>query len=710
MRTPELPSNTRLIRSSEHLLPKERSSISDSDPPGPPPHPVHNRLYPALAAPLPKLAGFRDTDDADFGDLLSPAAAAFGTASTYSAYGGPAADDDDLASNPFADLASASTAAMPYSSPGTAEPPSFSSASEPYPIASAASPSLASPPSPPSLASPSIAAPYSPPPLPSSYQQEQPQSPYRQEEPQSPFFSPADPYMVPASAFEPEPEPEPRTPVSPPAFEQRRSYTREAAPTPETPAYHPTSQPGDPDAFTYNPYASSPPFSSRFHAPSSPREQFGGATGGETAARPTSRTRPDLSALLGDERPPVPSFKRSEQSPRAEGRAGALGSKIAVLPASSVGRKPVAKPLASLLGLEVEDEPAAKSSQQAAAREAQAKPAISSATASAGKPAADPTTTPLPPSRSETPVTESSAPLSQPASPRSKPPLPRTSSDTPSNASQTTAEGAALPYESVVSPLDTGETPRAEDGRSPGWPDNKPLGDLDERMATVQISTSEPESITVTTDVPTAPRDATTSGGTPSTAASENYSQNIFSNATTPASDSLSRRTSLAETASGRGLRAPNGSGDEGGFGGASDADSLRGTYSRSVDVGEAEETAAPQDNTDGRGTPSTDSTAGPEDGSAGTAREVRIAAVLSPQIETHRYRSCRTRPPCRRYRRRSAPCRVPLGALTLAVRSARLSSSPSVILKRSATTPQRSTRYIPFARGYVLESRPAPA
>ncbi|SCV67418.1 BQ2448_5029 [Microbotryum intermedium] len=73
--------------------------------------------------------------------------------------------------------------------------------------------------------------------------------------------------------------------------------------------------------------------------------------------RPVTR-KPDLSSLLGEEKPILPSFKKStpSSSGKREGVAGPLGSKIAVLPVSSIGKKTVPGALATLLGLEVEEE------------------------------------------------------------------------------------------------------------------------------------------------------------------------------------------------------------------------------------------------------------------------------------------------------------------------------------------------------------------
>ncbi|GAA5981972.1 hypothetical protein JCM10908_004688 [Rhodotorula pacifica] len=563
--------------------------------------PPHRRPAPSARSESPKLAGFRDDDGADFGDLMNPSSSVFGTASAYSSYGGPD-DDDDLASNPFADLASSSTAALPYE---TITQPSYASQAEPYPSALPQSPGLASPPS---------SLPYSPP-----------------AQDVSAYIAPPVP-IVSAAETQTERFDEPRTPISPP-FAHGRSYSREAAPPPETPSSAPPAsaappaQAGDPDAFTYNPYTTSPPFASRFEAaPSSPRSSF------VSDAAPSSRSKPDLSALLGDERPPVPSFKRTERSPRTEGKAGALGSKIAVLPASSVGRKPVAKPLASLLGLEVEDD-AVQSSPKVTSRSEEVAPTAQNAGSStasvtehtppsdaAPSAKADPISTPLPPSRSETPdlVREEEERKDVASSSTAKPPMERMVSDAPSSASVDTI-GGSLPYEDLVSPLETGETPKGENGQSPEWHDNKTSPKLEDSLSNLHISAAHNEAAN-----PFASTKAEEPSGTTSR---ENYSQYIFSDdhpaqPVSAESDSHGRRHSYTDGPARHSLRAPNGSGDEGGFGGASDADSVRGTYSRSVEVGETEEATHAETEAADPGTPGTDSTAGPGTDTRRTERE----------------------------------------------------------------------------------------
>ncbi|GAA5901547.1 hypothetical protein JCM6882_006309 [Rhodosporidiobolus microsporus] len=577
------------------------------------------------------MAGFREEDDADIGDLLNPSAAAFGGSSTYSAFGAPAPSDDDLdtnpfAANPFADLAS-SSAALPYSpqaseqSPFYSEPPA-STSSEPF---------------------------YEPPE--SAYESAYQSQRFEQhdDEPQTPF-----------QAEEPLPPPvptvysgEPSTPVSPGLSAPPRSFARESAPEPETPAvshFHqyqqrspprappqPQHAPGDPDAFTYNPYASSPPRSS-FYSPSSPTSDMS-AGFPSSPARTREKTRPDLSALLGgDDKPKTPSFKRDG------GGGGAGMSKSAILPGrESIGRKPVGGALAALLGMGGEEEskgdkegkprPAASIARQikpeplkapeppapAPVKEEEKEVKVEpedaplppdEPPAATEPPASTALETPLPPSRSATPAaTEPSSTLEP------KPTLARTFSEAPSSAS-TESAGINVGYDAMVSPLETGETPR-EDGRPGGaWPANKPVAEasgLDEQLASLQIDTAtpSPSASTVSTLAPTAaaPSPTSTTATEPSAAlADSTYQQYIFrDDASTTEEDSSRRPSSTIDTAvpsaegsgfssttsSSRGFRAFNGSGDEGGFGGggggfgADDADSLRGTYSRSVEVGE---------------------------------------------------------------------------------------------------------------------------
>ncbi|GAA6002479.1 hypothetical protein JCM10207_001143 [Rhodosporidiobolus poonsookiae] len=512
-----------------------------------------------------KLSGFQDDDDAGFGSMLNPGSTVFGTSSTYSAFGAPQ-DDDDLSTNPFADLASSSYApARPESPFGGAEQESavFHSAVDPEPEHDA--------------------------------------------EPESPFQAEA-PLPPPVPIFEPS------TPVSPELSAPPRAFAREAAPEPETPL--PTrGVPGDPDAFTYNPYASSPPRSS-FYSPASPTAAV--TSPFDTASSHIlDRSKPDLSALLGEEKPPLPTFKRSE---RAEG--GGTLSKSAVLPVSSVGRKPVGGALAALLGMGAEDDseasgprpklkPAASAAKHVVPSRVGAEPAPSKVEQPPATPVApavaeeaplppDETSTPAPPNSSalDTPLPPSpSAATAADAASSSKPALRRTSSEAPS-AGSVESSGPNVGYESMVSPLETGETPREDGGAGDAWPANKAVAGLDEQLASLSIEEGapahSPSASISTVAAPVSSSPSSTSTAQPA-AADSSYQQYIFSDNTSAsvseASD-VSRRPSSVEGIApvSRGFRTFNASSDDGGFGGTDDADSLRGTYSRSVEVGEAED------------------------------------------------------------------------------------------------------------------------
>lgn len=507
--------------------------------------------------------GFRQEDNCGFGSFANTSNSMYGMGSTYSAFGD--AGDDDLAANPFADLASSSSH-LPPVQPASPQSPFHSPRQERQ-----------------ALVSPTVEAP--------QYVEPQP-TPYSPPAPAKELSPPVSP-----ATYEPPP---PATPVTP--FE--RTFLREAAPEPETPAPPPPAalQPGDPAGFSYNPYADSA-FPSRF-APSSPP-----APTSPTLPHSPSRQKPDLSALLGDEKPALPSFRKPE---RHEG--GALGDKV-VLPPSSVGRKPVAKPLAALLGLEVEEDKSA-SEPATAAKEAAAG---ASQVASAPAAKASALETPLPPSPAPSP-----APTAAPAAPAEPPKLARVASETPS-ATSADSIGLSAPYDSMVSPLETGDTPR-EDGerRTAAWPANKAVEGIDEQLAGLKVDQSATE------EAATASEEAPTTVEAPaSTAPTSTYSQYIFSEATStsasPEPSDLSRRPSYVESGS-RGFRAFNGSSDEGGFGGGDDADSVRGTYSRSVEVGDAEDA---ETETTGASTPATERTIGIGD-SVRSERQVRTSSFLT--------------------------------------------------------------------------------
>ncbi|BGP16058.1 Vacuolar protein sorting-associated protein vps5 [Rhodosporidiobolus nylandii] len=501
----------------------------------------------------------------------------------------------------------------------------------------------------------------------SSFYTEPDPEPARLEEPvpyheQTPFQAIEEEEQTPFQPEEPLPPPvpavvEPSTPVSPGLGSRTRTFTRESAPEPETPApppslARPSHAPGDPDAFQYDPYASSPPRSS-FYTPSSPITDNTFAFPSNTHTR--EKSRPDLSALLGDEKPPLPSFRRE----RSE--AGGAMSKSAILPGrAAIGKKPVGGALAALLGMDDEGEkkdetkqPAAvAASEKSTARAAEpasavvagpatTKPEATTAPAEAADAApsapqeaplppaevssAAPLTsaaleTPLPPSRSASPPLHASASPPAAVNLAPKPPFDRAASEAPS---------VNYPYESMVSPLETGETPH--EGGDTAWPANKPVhaeGEtgLDEQLAALKVKdTAAPEparspaesvsTIAAPAETPSSPPSASSStllASASSPVHEPSYQQNIFGETSAettsrPSTDDLPS----ASSSSSRGFRAFNGSGDEGGFGGGfggpgtEDTDSLRGTYSRSVEVTEGEEVEADT----GMSTPATERT-----------------------------------------------------------------------------------------------------
>ncbi|GAA5911460.1 uncharacterized protein JCM6883_005763 [Sporobolomyces salmoneus] len=418
------------------------------------------------------------------------------------------------------------------------------------------------------------------------------------------------------------------------------SFHRENAPEPETPA------PPPPSSFSYSqydndPYTPTSPLASTVPAlPLSPSEQtpFGSpptsplvssafqspplpsALTGFTSAEPISPSRtankPDLSALLGEEKPTLPSFSKPRRRERSEGVAGPLGSKIAVLPVGSVGRKPVGGALAALLGLEVEKEEEEERKPKPAVGKEKEKEEKLEVVEKQEKESTEkvesvevPTTeeestedgtteAPLPPTETSTTSLETDnnavevpLPPSPPAidletteesqlSVSETPVLSRMPSETPSIASTTTEN---IPYESMVSPLD--------DKGEPAWPAKQQVDGLESQLASVQIDDEETASSSLSS-TPTAsftsqtpnPPAASESVPAPTSNVDPSYSQYIFS-------DDTSNPQAVAGSTPSRGFRAFNGSGDEGGFGGGTDdGDSLRGAYSRSVEVGDAED------------------------------------------------------------------------------------------------------------------------
>ncbi|GAA5907174.1 hypothetical protein JCM8208_006712 [Rhodotorula glutinis] len=598
--------------------------------------------------------GFRDDETADFGDLLqSSSSTAFGASSTYSAFGAEQ-DDDDLSTNPFADLAS-SSAQLPYEPEQRPQSPFYSAPIASPPTQSAYdAPAYIPPPAP--VFTPTEEAPvssYEPAPssfdpAPSSFDQQT--SAYDSSPFEAAPYEPQ-PYAAAPLAYEAQPSAfEPSTPVGTTDAFPDRQFVRAAAPEPETPA-QPQLQPGDPDGFSYT-YSRASPASARFRSPSSPASAAPPEAGSPFASQSTRRGKADLSALLGDEKPAGTSgFKKATE--RAEGSAGPLGSKIAVLPAKSVGKKPVARPLAALLGLETEEEEpkkvkaapagkaaadtqAARTSAKSAQEDAAAKPSAAEvdaprageeqASGEAAAPAAapepeststapeEPVTakpaplppvetsveppvasaleTPLPPSRAVTPPRPDAPSSSAPDD--DKPVLSRAASVAPSALSVDSARDT--PYDAMVSPLETGTTPGREGSASgnEAWPSNKQVEALDQQLASLAVD--EPPR-------PTPAPDSTTSGPDPAS-----YSQYIFGEGTsTPVESESASGPASSEPPTSRGFRAFNGSSEDGGFGATDDADSLRGTYSRSVEVGEGEDVETET----GVSTPATERTVG---------------------------------------------------------------------------------------------------
>lgn len=435
-------------------------------------------------------------------------------------------------------------------------------------------------------------------------------------------------------------------PVSPatPAREGDVSFLREDAPEPETPASA-AHLPVTATAYsTYDDtlYEPQSPLATTVMAPASPSEQtpFGSpptspplSTFHDPAplqfpafpADPTphspSANKADMSVLLGEEKPTLPSFSKPKRKEREAGVAGPLGSKIAVLPVSSVGRKPVGGALAALLGLEVEEEAQVQKPEDRTEiradtavpeKEAQSPKTLAVAEnvddaapeprAQEGVPegGASSTTasepehidhnvvktaleTPLPASPPATDIQQTDDTAAT-ADDDATPVLSRMPSAAPSTLSRTSSTTENIPYDSMVSPLDPSADENGE-RRNAAWPANKAIDAVEAKLAAVDLDAAGAQSAQAVPETPNAGSEAPsepsaepqTSGPDPS------YSQYIFSN-----------ETSVASTPTpSRGFRAFNGSGDEGGFGGTDDADSLRGAYSRSLEPGDAEEVEA---------------------------------------------------------------------------------------------------------------------
>ncbi|GAA5878673.1 hypothetical protein JCM16303_002164 [Sporobolomyces ruberrimus] len=528
--------------------------------------------------PLIKLASFND--DNGFGDLLNSSRSPFDTDSSYGAF--PAAQDDDLASNPFADLASSS---MNY--PSATQQQSY----------------------------------YDQPTSPISPAAVAPETPAREIEDVS---------------FQREAAPEPETPAPPPSNAFSYSSYDNDPYTPSSPliSVAPVVPLSPSEQTPFGSPPTSPPISSAFESPLLPASQ-------QTpfAAEPISPSRQankaDLSALLGEEKPALPSFSKPKRKERNEGVAGPLGSKIAVLPVSSVGRKPVGGALAALLGLEVEEEEkkpqrTVEKAKEVKVVEMNKEEVVSSSegkdavlkgepenvndseqmpsedtkptevpVSAAPLPPNEATLTPeldesaletaLPPSPPATDIVEAASETTLTPPP---PALSRMPSEAPSTFSTTSIATENVPYESMVSPLDTSVDENGERGEA-AWPANKDVEGLETKLASVQISQEDERSTSSPGSTPTAsfrgpPTDQHSTSESlpvPSTFAATDpaYSQYIFS-------DDTSKPQSTPASTPSRGFRAFNGSGDEGGFGGTDDGDSLRGAYSRSVEVGEAED------------------------------------------------------------------------------------------------------------------------
>lgn len=428
------------------------------------------------------------------------------------------------------------------------------------------------------------------------------------------------------------------------------SFTRESAPEPETPVlsrqhsssayeYSPVIEPASPSprhapAYSPPPAAEQTPFGSSPASPTAFRQQV----------HSIRKSPADMLDLLGEEKPILPTFSRRRE-------ASAFGGLDAVLPVSSLGKKHVNGALATLLGLEgdspAEVKPAPKPTPAPSAAPAPA-PVASSAFTSA--PATASTTShnselpastdePSPPPAASTAeraghpsvtslAAASAVPL--PPSPSTSPPptAPATgkTSRTPSLAPSTTSEPSAASYATIVSPMDTGDAANERGG--PGWPGNEPAKEgqdgvavLGKKLEALKVQSDELEGSAAAKDAEVAPApsdaDATPTEtkpslnsalpATPSSPPASPFrapAANLPASPTSPfnavfptafaeptSSPPSSRPKFFEDTGAtsptlNRGFRSYNASFDEGnGF--ADDADSLRGTYSRSVEVTE---------------------------------------------------------------------------------------------------------------------------
>ena len=514
--------------------------------------------------------GFRD-EDSDFADLLTRQPTLSGSNTPYSY----PASDEELATNPFADMESSRA-----------------------------------------LYAPANLMAYSPPSQPRDY-----------------YNAPASPTFQPR--FTRESAPEPETPSQAP-----RAASRDYAYTPQPRPTSPSSLASQPFPFPIP--DNQTPFGS---PPSSP-------TTGARFGHGRQRSNADnVAALLGEEKPILPTFRREASMGE---RGPTLHSNAPVLPVSSIGKRSVGGPLAALLGLE-EDEvkPALKvtpapepkglppptveappTTTEAATAPAQAltidvavPPSATSAPPSSESeettPVATTVSTPQPVDEPPTPTltppvlaalpTASATPL--PPSPSHSPPpkiLPPDDSYVSRASSLAASETSPTneAYDSMVSPMDTSDgTIEA----SSGWPGKKAaprsveelegrlegLSVGDEVSAPTESAPAAPpkddvEALSILNSSPPPPPASTllTSPQSP-------FGQSTFHDTphvpavTSPLAVPLPspfEHTSPTR----RGFRSYNGSSfdDGNGFGnGTDDGDSLKGTYSRSVEVEEDAET-----------------------------------------------------------------------------------------------------------------------
>lgn len=148
-----------------------------------------------------------------------------------------------------------------------------------------------------------------------------------------------------------------------------RRFIREDAPEPESPMFSSTTHTSYLPDEDLLPPLSPPSSTSNTYAPLSPSEQTPFGSPPPLTSNSTSSTsniydssssninnKLDLSALLGEEKPILPSFSRRELNSSTSSNKG---SGNLLLPISSIGNKAVGSALATLLGLEADivDEP-----------------------------------------------------------------------------------------------------------------------------------------------------------------------------------------------------------------------------------------------------------------------------------------------------------------------------------------------------------------